>query len=82
MYEVIPSTRFSSGVIVAHLTPTLCFNMALLCGVIGFKVRSVRKKKRYRIRSINGNLVIGLVSVFHTKIIVLEVDVEERKNEL
>ena len=55
-------TRASSGVMVAHLTPTPSFLMALAASI--------------------GDLVVGLVAVFHPEVEIHQVDIEERDDQL
>lgn len=54
-------TRASSGVMVAHLTPTPTFLIALAASTV---------------------TVVGLVAVFHAKVVILQVDIKERMDQL
>ena len=56
------STRASSGVMVAHLTPTPCCLIAF--------------------GRVDGDLVVGRVAVLDAEVVVLQVDVEVREDQL
>lgn len=73
-------TRASSGVIVAHLTPTEYFLIASALSIV------TSHKSSARVMPLMGlgmqTLVVCLVSVWQAEVVVLQIDIEVRVDEL
>ena len=74
------STRASSGVIVAHLIPTLCF--CISCGRHLYVRQKSERSHFYGMSRIDRDLIVCGISMRQTQIVVLHVHIHVRKYQL